>query len=334
MTDAVGVIIVTYNSRAHFARQKAALEAQTQAYRLLVIDNASATDQRPRAEDFPAGAEIIQMESNTGFAVANNVGVVRLDTPLVALLNPDAFPAPDWLETLVAAAARAPDVAAFGSTQISAEDPAVLDGLGDCYHVFGLPWRGGYGWPRATAVSDGEPFSVCAAAALYRCEAWRAVGGFDETFFCYCEDVDLGFRLRLAGWRSAQVAAAVVHHVGGASSGKRSDFAVYHGARNRLWTFVKNMPGLWFWLLAPAHAAATACLLVRARMQGTQDATLRGLRDALAGLDPVWRARRATQRARAASDVAVLAAMAWSPAAFVRRAPVLRQKTAGAGEGN
>jgi GT2 family glycosyltransferase len=324
MTDAVGVIVVTYNSRAHFARLKAALEAQTAPYRLLVIDNASEPAQRPAAADFPAHAEIVQMATNTGFAVANNMGVARLAAPLAALLNPDAFPEPDWLATLLAAAAQHPDAAAFGSTQVAADNPAVYDGLGDCYHVFGIPWRGGYGWPIATPRKDGEAFSACAAAMLVRCDAWRAVGGFDETYFSYCEDVDLGFRLRLAGWRVRQAAAAVVHHVGGGSADQRSEFALYHGVRNRLWTFVKDMPGWAFWLFAPAHAAITAYLLWRAQSQDAFAANWRGVKDALRGIGPVWRERQRVQRARRASVLTVLAAMAWSPRAVSRRAPVVK----------
>ncbi|MDX2233432.1 MAG: glycosyltransferase family 2 protein [Hyphomonadaceae bacterium] len=328
MTDAVGVIIVTFNSRAHFARQKAALEAQTLPHRLIVIDNASAPDQRPRAEDFPAGAAIIQLDANTGFAHANNMGVALLDAPWAVLLNPDAFPEPTWLQHLVAAAKAAPDAASIGSTQVSAGDPAVYDGLGDCYHVFGIPWRGGYGWPTTAPPRAGEPFSACAAAALYRTDAWRAVGGFDEALFCYCEDVDLGFRLRLAGWRILQAPQAVVHHVGGASSGGRagrsSDFALRYGSRNRLWTFMKNMPGWAFWVFAPAHAATTAYLLARAAGQGTFGPTWAGVREALAGLGPIWRARAQTQRTRTAPVVDILAMMAWSPLTLNRRAPVLR----------
>lgn len=326
--SAVGVVIVTYNSRSHFPRQKAALEAlETPAARIVVVDNASRPDERPLPGDFPLHAEILQMEANLGFAAANNLAVARLDTPLVALLNPDAFPEPDWLSRLVAGAAAAPDAAAFGSTQVSAEDPAVYDGLGDCYHVLGIPWRGGFGWPRAScAAPSGETFSACAAAALYRRTAWEAVGGFDESYFCYCEDVDLGFRLRLAGWRVMQVADAVVHHVGGASSGKQSDFAVYHGTRNRLWTHVKNMPGAAFWITLPLHLAVSLVLLVRARAAGLHAPTMRGLRDGVRGLPAVWRARSAVQRARRASAASVLRAMTWSIAALRRRAPDVRAR--------
>ncbi len=324
--ETVGVVVVTYNSRAHFPRLKAALEAQTHPYRLIVVDNASRPDQRPLSTDMPAGAQIEQMDANTGFAAGNNRAVERFDMPLVALLNPDAFPEPDWLARLVAAARAHPDAAAFGSTQIAADDPTRFDGLGDCYHVAGIPWRGGYGWPVSAGAQGGDAFSPCAAAALYRRDVWAELGGFDERFFCYCEDVDLGFRIRLAGHRVVQVADAVVHHVGGASSGPRSDFAVYHGTRNRLWTYVKNMPGAAFWIFLPAHAAMTACFLTISPFRGTGPATRRGVWHALRDLAPVLRARDVLQRSRKASVATLLKAMAWSPLKMLARAPVL-QKT-------
>lgn len=320
----VGVIVVTFNSRAHFLRLRNCLERQTRPFRLIVIDNASRPEERPVREDFPAGAEIVQMHANTGFASANNLGVSMLDTPYVALLNPDAFPAPDWIAELLAAAQKYPEAGAFGSTQISADDPARYDGLGDCYHVAGVPWRGGYGWPSDTRPQDGEVFTPCAAAALYRRLLWVELGGFDESFFCYCEDVDLGFRIRLAGFSVRQVAAATVHHVGGASSGARSFFAVYHGTRNRLWTFVKNMPGFAFWALLPAHVAVTVLFLVVSPIRGTGRPTWRGVADGIRGLPGIFRKRTQIQNNRRASVEAILYAMTWSPAAMLRRAPVVK----------
>jgi GT2 family glycosyltransferase len=84
---------------------------------------------------------------------------------------------------------------------------------------------------------------------LYRRSALIELGGFDEDYFCYVEDVDLGFRLRLAGHQCLYIPSSIVHHVGsGSTGGKNSDFAVYHGHRNLVWTYVKDMPGFLFWL--------------------------------------------------------------------------------------
>lgn len=319
----VVVIIVTYNSRPMFPRQRATLEAQTvQGFRLIVWDNASAPDQRPRPEDFPAGAEIILSPDNLGFAAGNNRAADRApEAAFIVLLNPDAFPEPNWLEELLKAADAHPEAACFGSTQIDGADPAVFDGLGDAYHALGLGWRGGHG-QRGLQPQSGETFSACAAAMLVRGAAWRAAGGFDESFFSYGEDLDLGFRLRLMGHTVRQVASARVVHLGGASAARRSDFAVYHGRRNRLWMFVKTMPGALFWLLAPGHAAFTAALWLNAALRRDK-ATLRAIADGAGGLPAVWARRAAVQATRKAPLVAIIKALSWSPLAPLRRRPVI-----------
>lgn len=109
-----------------------------------------------------------------------------------------------------------------------------LDGIGDVYHLSGLVWRNGYGAALRPDYERGmEIFSACAGAALYRRAALSAIGGFDKGYFCYVEDVDLGFKLRLAGNRAMYVQDAVVRHIGSVSTGGvHSDFAVYYGHRN------------------------------------------------------------------------------------------------------
>jgi GT2 family glycosyltransferase len=217
----------------------------------------------------------------------------------VALLNPDALAEPRWLERLVAAASASP-AAAFASRQMMRGSPGILDGAGDAYHSSGLAWRRRYG--AALGAGDLEPrevFSPCAAAALYRAVAWREVGGMDESYFCYFEDVDLGFRMRLAGHSCVYVPDAVVEHVGSATTGGRhSEFAIYHGHRNLVWTFVKDMPGAAFWLLLPLHLALNLVSIAWFALRGRGPALLRAKRDAIAGLPRAWRARRAVQATR------------------------------------
>lgn len=328
MTDTpprAGVIIVTFQSRRFFPRLRAALDLLDASYDLIVLDNASSPDQRPTAADFPAHAKLVQSETNLGFAAGNNRGAAMLANEFIVLLNPDAFPDPDWLSKLIAAADAYPRAGSVGSTQIAAENTERYDGLGDCYHASGLPWRGGYGQLRSAPPPEGEPFSACAAGALYRATAWREAGGFDESFFCYCEDVDLGFRLRLLGWRCIQATDATISHVGGGSSGSRSDFAVMHGTRNRTWTFVKNMPGALFWLLLPAHAAILLLFLVVSPFRGTGAATWRGAGAAIKGLSRVFKTRTGVQRARKASLTQVAAALTWNPLPVLSRSADLKK---------
>jgi GT2 family glycosyltransferase len=308
----IAVIIVNANTGAHIERALEALDAQTLApARVIVVDNAS-TDGSPEAigERFPS-VEVIRLERNVGFAAANNVGVRAADgCDCVALLNPDAFPLTDWLEALARAVERHPEYAFFGSRLVSADAPGVLDGTGDVYHVSGLAWRRDHGRPATVAPPAGEIFSPCAAAALYRRDAFLEVGGFDESYFCYFEDSDLAFRLRLAGYRCLYVPDAVVHHVGSVTAGRFSDFTVYHSFRNLLWTYAKNMPSPLVWLYLPQHVLATGLTLAWFGWRGQGRVLLSSKRDALRELPRVLEQRRAIQRGRKASARELRRAMA------------------------
>ena len=170
----------------------------------------------------------------------------------IVLLNPDAFPEPDWLECLVAAAERHSEFSFFGCRMLLADTPELLDGTGDVHHVSGMCWRRDYRVPTALGVAEAdEIFGPCAAAALYSRRALDEVGGFDEAYFCYHEDVDLAFRLRLRGHRCRYVPEAVVRHVSSGIAGVRSDFATYHGERNLVWTYFKDTPAVLFWSYLP-----------------------------------------------------------------------------------
>ncbi|HSY87233.1 MAG TPA: glycosyltransferase family 2 protein [Verrucomicrobiae bacterium] len=316
------VVIVNYNSGGCLARCLQALQAQRfRDFTVIVVDNASTDGSVKALDGLPAGWQAIRLDRNTGFAAGNNHAFALATSPWVAALNPDAFAEPDWLEQVALGIERYPEAGAFGSLQIDAASPGRLDGAGDVYHATGLLWRGGFGQPLAHQRGEGEIISPCAAAAVYRRDAVAALGGFDEDFFCYGEDVDLGFRLRLAGLRSIQLANAVVRHVGGASGGRRSDFALYHGMRNRLWLFVKVMPGPAFWLLAPIHGLITLVMTLRAILLGEARVSLRALGDGIRGLGGAWRKRRLIQRGRRGSPWPVIRL---APLAPLRRRPFLR----------
>lgn len=299
----IAVLIVNWNGGSLLSRCLQSLAAQRRGPdRIVVVDNASTDESLALADASLRGAQLIRLESNVGFARANNIAAAAArDADALALLNPDAFAEPDWLEALAAAAARSPDVAAFASQMRLDAAPHLLDGAGDSYHVSGRAWRNAHGRPLSAAPShEIEVFAPCAAAALYRRAAFDDVGGFDERFFCYFEDVDLGFRLRLRGHRSVYVPGAIVRHVSSALSGYRSDFAVYHGERNAVWTFVKNMPGPLLWLYLPQHLLLNAASLLFYPWRGQGGAAWRAKRDALAGLAPVLAERRALQPRRRA----------------------------------
>jgi GT2 family glycosyltransferase/O-antigen/teichoic acid export membrane protein len=294
----VAVVVVNLNGAAVLDRCLDSLARQTVSpARTIVVDNASTDGSAEGLEERHPGVEVVRRDENVGFAAGNNLAVERAtDCEWVALLNPDAFPEPEWLERLLSAAEANPEFAFFGSRLLMADSPKLLDGAGDLYHVSGLAWRDGHGEPAEGAATERrEIFSPCAAAALYRRDAFLGVGGFDEDFFCYFEDTDLSFRLRLVGHRCLYVPDAVVHHVGSTTVGVDSDFTVYHSFRNQVWTFAKNMPGGMVWLYLPQLVLVQTLLLAAFAMRGRPGVMLRAQRDALRGLPHVLRKRGAIQ---------------------------------------
>ncbi len=305
-------MVVNFNGGEHLSRCLACLAAQTVApERVIVVDNGS-TDGSVEAvrawvaerKGLAARTIFDAVGTNIGFAAACNRAIARSETEFIALLNPDAFPEPGWLAALITAARAYPGCAAFGSRQMMAGSPGVLDGIGDRWHLTGLSWRDGHG--RAVEPADflaREIFSACAASALYRRLALIDVGGFDEDYFCFGEDVDLGYRLRLAGYAARYVPDAVVDHVGGAST--PSDVAIFHGHRNTLWTLVKNTPGLLLTVVLPGHLCQSILVGVVLGFRGKGRVFFSGKWAALCGLSSVLEKRRSVQAGRRVSTWAI-----------------------------
>lgn len=312
MISQTAVIIVNHGAGLLLVRCLEALALQSLApRRVILVDNASPDLDAPYLRQRFPWLEIMALSGNLGFAVANNLGVTKAaDCPWVALLNPDAFPHPGWLEALETAAYGHPEFSFFASRQIMAYHPQFLDGTGDMYHVSGMAWRRHHGAPGTVGPRrPQEVFGACAAAALYNREAFLAVGGFDESYFCYFEDVDLSFRLRLAGHRCLFLPQAAVEHVGSALCGRQSDFAVYHGYRNQTLTFLKNMPGPLLWFYLPQHVAVCLLELALAARRGQGGVVWRSKLDALRRLASLWRERRKVQQARRVSAATLRMAM-------------------------
>ena len=297
----VAVLIVNWNAGDLLRRCLEALASQRRRPdQIVVVDNGSTDDSLQRAAKFVSDVDLIRLEENVGFAKANNIAArAARRCEALALLNPDAFADEGWLEALVEAARNEPAFAAFASQMRLESSPDRLDGAGDSYHVSGRAWRNGHGSPRADWPSEGvEVFAPCAAAALYRRQAFDDAGGFDEQYFCYFEDVDLGFRLRLRGHRCLYVPTAIVEHVSSAVSGYRSDFAVYHGERNAVWTFFKNMPAPLLWLYLPQHVALNMASLLYYPLRGQGRVVAKAKLDAILGLAGLLRRRKLVQQSR------------------------------------
>jgi GT2 family glycosyltransferase len=318
-TPEISVIIVNYNAGEYLRPCVESLLSQTlTSFECIVVDNGSTDGSLATLPELDDRFTIIEAGENLGFAVANNRAVERAKADWIALLNPDAFARPDWLKNGLKARTLLSKTAMVGSTQYLALEPEKFDGLGDEYHAFGVAWRAGFGKP-VTDITNRETFGPCGAGAFYDRAVFQALGGFDESFFCYHEDVDLAFRIRLAGYRCVQSADTIIDHVSSAISGRASDFAVYHGTRNRIWTFFNNMPGPLLLLLTLPHITANlAFLAVSIFRKGRFKPTFRGMRDGFF-TRPQSRPPRLNRDAKL-SDI--LRAMGWNPLKVVKRAPV------------
>lgn len=295
----IAVVIVNFNSAGLLARCLAQLEKQTRlADHVLVVDNAS-NDNSQAAASAAADqqqVELLQLETNTGFARANNLALSRLDAyDYIVTLNPDAFAEPGFLSAFESAAQQWPDCASFASRMM--RDDHTIDGLGDIYHISGLAWRSRHGQAiSASAMLPKPVFSACAGAAMYKRTCVENVGGFDEDFFCYMEDVDLGYRLQLSGYECRYIPQAVVIHEGSAITRQYKDFALYHGHRNLVWVITKNTPLLLLPVVLMSHVAMSVVVGLYFALVGKGAAYLRAKWDALQGVSGMYRKRRTIER--------------------------------------
>lgn len=317
------IIIVNYNGGTYPREAINSLKAQTFTdFEVLFVDNNS-SDGSVEAIDWKGIEDhtLLLQKDNLGFAGGNNLAALKAKGAWLALLNPDAIAAPDWLEKLAQAVREFPEVSSFASAQYDMASPEVLDGAGDGYLVFGFPWRGGFGRPASDLPAAGECFSPCGASACIRRDVFLAHGGFDERYFCYCEDVDLGFRLRLSGERCRFLPGAVVHHAGGGISGRLSAFTVYHGTRNRIWTYAKNMPSPLLAITLPGHVFLTLYVLANAIGTNRVGPIWRGISDGLTQWSAIRREGRHARHKRRVSLSRLARAMAWNPIRMRRQLP-------------
>ena len=310
------LIVLAYNSRQHLGRCLAALSGFDAE--IICADNGSTdgTDFDALKAQFP-NVRFQLFGANLGFAAGNNRAAETAAGEWLGFINPDAFAEPAWLDAMRAATASG--AAILTSLQLDAADPAKMDGAGDAMTFFGFPYRMGYGRPLPAHLPPAEVFAPCGAAFAVRAELWKELEGFDERFFTYCEDADLGFRARLLGHRCRFVPAARVAHVGSASTSVRSDFALYHGYRNRLWLYLKNMPLALLVPILPLHIGLTLLGALADTLKGKGHIVWKALGDALSGLGPILRTREIIMKTKRIEALRLAALLTWSPFKILSR---------------
>lgn len=290
----VDIIIVHYKDNDSLQTCLQALSYQTvQPTQLIIVDNSQDLAQL----NTTLKLNILKPDYNMGFAAACNLAAKQSQSEWLALLNADAFADPHWLEELLNFA-KEHKSSYLTSKQLMYHDPNLLDGTGDSYYFTGLYRRRGHKKPASTAY-PAEVFSASGAAMMIKRTVFQDAGGFDERFFAYGEDVDLGFRLRLQAYSCLYCEQAVVYHKGYSTSGGRhSDFSLYYGHRNLVWVYVKNMPLAFLLLFLPIHIALNIVTLMLFTKRAKGRIIFKAKWHALKELPTMIRSRKAIQAKR------------------------------------
>ncbi len=240
----VTVVIPNYNGKHFMDPCMAALAAQTcQDFEVLVIDNASSDGSVEFIREQYPGTRLLVMESNLGFSGAVNVGIREAKTPYVLLLNNDTKVDKDFIGEMIRAIEKSDKIFSVSSKMIQMYHPDYIDDAGDLYCVIGWAFQRGTSFSVEQYTKPCAVFSACAGAAIYRREVFEEIGYFDESHFAYLEDIDVGYRARIAGYRNMYCPTAIVEHVGSGTSGsKYNSFKVKLAARNSVYVNYKNMP--------------------------------------------------------------------------------------------
>lgn len=242
----VSIIIPNYNGMKFLPDCMEALEKQTTTdFETIIIDNASADDSVSWLREHYPQVQLVVNEKNEGFSGAVNQGIRLSKCPYVLLLNNDTEMTPDFVETMIKSIERSPRIFSVSPKMVQFHDREHLDDAGDLYCLIGWAFQRGVSRRADDFNRRTRVFAACAAAAIYRREIFEEIGYFDLLHFAYLEDIDVGYRARIAGYENWYEPSAVVYHVGSGTSGSRyNEFKVKLAARNSIYLNYKNMPFL------------------------------------------------------------------------------------------
>jgi len=255
-TGTVSVVVVTWNRRdlLRSCLQSLSRQQLNKPFEVVVVDNGSVDGSAEMVErEFASAAafrlKLIRNPTNVGFCAANNQGIRASDSEFIALLNNDAEADAQWLSALARAFDGRPDVGMAASKILVHEDARRIDKVGH------LIYPDGQNRGRGTGELDTGQYDQIeevlwpdGCAAMYRRAMLDQIGGFDEDFFAYGDDAELGLRARIAGWKCLYIPQAVVRHHRGATLGVRSSRRLELIERNRVLLAAKLFPWSLLWL--------------------------------------------------------------------------------------
>lgn len=239
------VVIPNYNGRNYLQDCLTSLLEGSEVPAIIVVDNGSADESAAMVkEKFPM-VKLIALPENRGFSAAVNIGIREAGTEYVFLLNNDTVVLKDTIEELEAAMERHPKAFSVAAKMLQMKNPELIDSAGDFYCASGWAFARGKDRKNEAFSKETSVFSACAGAALYRKAVFEKIGDFDENHFAYLEDIDVGYRAKIYGYRNYYAPASVVLHAGSGSSGSRyNKFKVDLSSRNSIYLIYKNMPVL------------------------------------------------------------------------------------------
>ncbi len=241
----VSVVVVNWNGKEYLEKCLPSLEKQTYPkFEVILVDNGSTDDSLNFIEKHYSNfVKVIRNPENFGFSRGCNTGVQAAQGKYIAVLNNDTEVDPHWLEELVKVAEKDEKVGMCATKIYSYYDRKTIDCVGHLIYPDGLNrGRGRLEIDKGQYDKEEEVFSPSGCAALYRNKMLEEIGLFDETYFAYGEDIDLGIRGRLAGWKCVYVPSAVVYHMYSMTSGKYSSLKAFYVERNRIWVLLKLFP--------------------------------------------------------------------------------------------
>lgn len=301
----LSIIVPTFNGMTWLPTLMEALTKQSFGdFEVIVVDDGSSDHTVAWLEENYPAARLIVNRQNQGFVMSCNTGADVARGKIIVFLNNDTEPDEQWAQELALAICSNPKAGIFASKLLHFEQRTRIHSAGDMIGLNGIPRNRGW-WQEDKGQFDQETsvFGGCGGAVAYRRELWSALGGFDETFWMYVEDVDFAFRAQLLGWEALFVPnARVYHHVSATGGGK---LASYYVGRNTLWLIVKNMPRTLLWrnffpiLFSQLEIALDALRhwrgeAARARLSGQIAGVL--------GLPSILRKRATIQRRRIVDD--------------------------------
>lgn len=280
----VSIVIPNFNGIVYLEECLDSLRRQTEKdFEILLVDNGSADGSISFVKEKYPEVKCILLKKNYGFCKAVNTGIKKAKAPYVILLNNDTKAEVDFVEAMIADMEMHPGCFSSQAKLLQMHNPTLMDDGGNYYCALGWAFAWGKDMP---AVQYDEPrriFASCAAAAIYRKSVFTEIGYFDEVHYAYLEDIDIGYRARIAGYENRYAPGAVVHHVGSGTTGSRyNEFKIGYSARNNIYLVYKNMPILQILLNIPFLIAGILVKTVFFGSKGYLKEYLQGIRKGFA----------------------------------------------------